>query len=67
VRASSWVAVDLVGGHLELLHRRDRRTTYLVRLDSLPDDEPSVGTVLLNLTDDERDQWVDALREDTTP
>jgi hypothetical protein len=63
---TSWAAVDLVGGVLELVHISDaghRRHTYRVRLDDLPDAEAPPVTVLINLTDDERQQWAAALRE----
>lgn len=61
-RPRSWVALDITGGDLELVHAYAAGSTYRIR--PVPDgDEPSAPTVLINLSDDERAQWAATLLE----
>jgi hypothetical protein len=62
----SWVALDLVGGELVHVYSDHLRHTYRLALDE-PGPGVGIATVLINLTDDERAQWCDALREDNRP
>jgi hypothetical protein len=55
-----WLAVDLVGGALVHMYTSPGQRTYRIDLDGLDG-----STVLINLTDDERAQWVAVLREET--